>query len=124
MPPGCLPRRRPSAANTRQYPSPGWPPTDVRPDRYSCAGLSAETVYLRGWTVWPRARRVAAGGSAVWIEALEWPKEGNARVAYRVFADPDIYHAELDRTFLRPRWQYRALATQLPEPGRCHETFR
>jgi hypothetical protein len=28
--------------------------------------------------------------------ALTWPKEGNARVPYRVFSDPDIYKAELD----------------------------
>ena len=34
--------------------------------------------------------------------ALTWPKEGNARVPYRVFSDPDIYRAELDRLFLGP----------------------
>ena len=38
--------------------------------------------------------------------ALEWPKQGNARVPYRVFADPEIYRAELDRVFLGPSWQY------------------
>ena len=47
-------------------------------------------------------------------ETLEWPKEGNARVPYRVFADPDIYRAELERVFLGPTWQYLAIADELP----------
>ena len=50
-------------------------------------------------------------------QALEWPKEGNSRVPYRVFADPKIYKAELDRIFLGASWQYLALANELPEPG-------
>ena len=45
-------------------------------------------------------------------QALEWPKEGNARVPYRVFVDPDIYRAELERLFLGPTWQYLALANE------------
>ena len=57
------------------------------------------------------------------IQALEWPKEGNSRVPYRVFADPDIYRAELDRIFLGPSWQYLALADELPEPGDYKTTF-
>src|SRR5436853_337695 len=57
------------------------------------------------------------------IEALEWPEQGNSRVPYRVFADPDIYQAELDRIFLGPSWQYLALADQLPEPGDYNTTF-
>ena len=48
---------------------------------------------------------------------LKWPKEGNARVPYRVFADPEIYRTERDRVFLGPTWQYLALADELPEPG-------
>jgi len=54
---------------------------------------------------------------------LEWPKEGNARVPYRVFADPDIYRAELERVFLGPTWQYLALASELPQPGDYLTTF-
>src|SRR5947209_1214358 len=57
------------------------------------------------------------------IQALEWPKEGNSRVPYRVFADPDIYQAELDRIFLGASWQYLALAAELPEPGDYKTTF-
>jgi anthranilate 1,2-dioxygenase large subunit len=50
-------------------------------------------------------------------QALTWPKEGNARVPYRVFADPDIYRAESAQIFRGPTWQYLALAEELPEPG-------
>ena len=57
------------------------------------------------------------------VQALEWPKEGNARVPYRVFADPDIYRAELDRVFLGPTWQYLALPEELPEIGDYKTTF-
>jgi nitrite reductase/ring-hydroxylating ferredoxin subunit len=54
---------------------------------------------------------------------LKWPKEGNARVPYRVFADPEIYRTERDRVFLGPTWQYLALADELPEPGDYKTTF-
>src|SRR5437870_13816069 len=54
---------------------------------------------------------------------LEWPKQGNARVPYRVFADPEIYRTERDRVFLGPTWQYLALADELPEPGDYKTTF-
>ena len=54
---------------------------------------------------------------------LEWPQQGNARVPYRVFADPEIYRAELDRIFLGPSWQYLGLADELPEPGDYKTSF-
>src|SRR5712691_7343649 len=63
------------------------------------------------------------GRTAMSIQALEWPKVGNSRVPYRVFADPEIYRAELDRIFLGPSWQYLALADELPEPGDYETTF-
>src|SRR3954462_5393430 len=56
-------------------------------------------------------------------QALEWPKEGNARVPYRVFSDPEIYRAELDRVFLGPTWQCLGLAAELPEPGDYKTSF-
>jgi anthranilate 1,2-dioxygenase large subunit len=56
-------------------------------------------------------------------EAFEWPIEGHSRVPYRVFADPDIYRAELDHIFLGASWQYLALADELPEPGDYRTTF-
>jgi anthranilate 1,2-dioxygenase large subunit len=55
--------------------------------------------------------------------ALRWPAEGNARVPYRVFSDPDIYRDELARIFLGPTWQFLALAHDLPEPGDYLTTF-
>ena len=55
--------------------------------------------------------------------ALEWPKEGNARVPYRVFADPAIYRGELERIFLGATWQYLVLADELPEIGDYKTTF-
>src|SRR5207237_2633856 len=57
------------------------------------------------------------------LKSLKWPKEANARVPYRVFSDPEIYHAERDRVFLGPTWQYLALDSELPEPGDYKTTF-
>ncbi len=54
---------------------------------------------------------------------LKWPKEGNARVPYRVFSDPEIYRAERDRVFLGPTWQYLALDNELRNPGDYKTTF-
>ncbi len=54
---------------------------------------------------------------------LHWPAEGNARVPYRVFSDPDIYRDELARIFLGPTWQFLGLAPDLPEPGDYLTTF-
>lgn len=57
------------------------------------------------------------------MTALTWPQEGNARVPYRVFADPDIHRTELERIFLGPTWQYLGLASELPEPGDYRTSF-
>ena len=54
---------------------------------------------------------------------LKWPAEGNTRVPYRMFSDPDIYRAELGRIFLGPTWQYLTLAGELPQPGDYLTTF-
>jgi anthranilate 1,2-dioxygenase large subunit len=54
---------------------------------------------------------------------LVWPKEGNARIPYRVFSDPAIYRSELDRLFLGPTWQFLALEDELPNPGDYKTTF-
>src|SRR5215472_17173265 len=56
-------------------------------------------------------------------QKVTWPAKGNARVPYRMFSDPDIYRAELDRIFLGPTWQYLALADELPQPGDYLTTF-
>jgi anthranilate 1,2-dioxygenase large subunit len=54
---------------------------------------------------------------------LHWPAEGNARVPYRVYSDPEIYRDELDRIFRGPTWQFLALAADLPEAGDYLTTF-
>ena len=54
---------------------------------------------------------------------LAWPKEGNARIPYRVFSDPDIYRTELDQLFLGPTWQFLVMANELPNPGDYKTTF-
>jgi phenylpropionate dioxygenase-like ring-hydroxylating dioxygenase large terminal subunit len=54
---------------------------------------------------------------------IHWPAEGNARVPYRVFSDPEIYRDELARIFLGPTWQFLALARDLPEAGDYLTTF-
>jgi anthranilate 1,2-dioxygenase large subunit len=48
---------------------------------------------------------------------ITWPKEGNSRVPYRVFSDPDVYQAELAQLFLGRTWQFLVLADELPNPG-------
>jgi len=54
---------------------------------------------------------------------LTWPKEGNSRVPYRVFSDPDIYRTELDKLFLGRTWQFLVMADELPNPGDYKTTF-
>src|ERR1700722_18097891 len=54
---------------------------------------------------------------------LTWPKEGNSRIPYRVFSDPDIYRTELNRLFLGATWQFLVLANELPAPGDYKTTF-
>ena len=56
-------------------------------------------------------------------QEIKWPAEGNARVPYRMFSDPDIYRDELSRIFLGPTWQYLALAGELPKAGDYLTTF-
>jgi len=56
-------------------------------------------------------------------QEIKWPAEGNARVPYRMFSDPEIYRAELSRIFLGPTWQYLALAGELPKAGDYLTTF-
>ena len=55
--------------------------------------------------------------------ALKWPAEGNTRVPYRMFSDPENYSEELARIFLGPTWQFLALARDIPQPGDFTTTF-
>jgi anthranilate 1,2-dioxygenase large subunit len=57
------------------------------------------------------------------MTGVTWPKEGNSRVPYRMFTDPEIYRAELGRVFLGPTWQFLCLADELPNSGDYKTTF-
>ena len=57
------------------------------------------------------------------MPALTWPEEGNTRVPYRMFTDPEIYRAERERVFLGPTWQFLVLADELPNPGDYKTSF-
>ncbi|MBV9377417.1 MAG: Rieske 2Fe-2S domain-containing protein, partial [Alphaproteobacteria bacterium] len=65
----------------------------------------------------------AQGQAVLHRPARRWPTEGNARVPYRIFSDPDIYREELTRIFLGPTWQFLTLASQLPTAGDYLTTF-
>src|SRR5262249_37569819 len=66
----------------------------------------------------PRTEEAAMDG-----DTRGWPKEGNSRVPYRMFSDPEVYRAELERVFLGPTWQFLVLADELPNPGDYKTTF-
>ncbi len=51
------------------------------------------------------------------LEDIQWPKEGVARVPYRVFSGDDVYEHEQEKIFRGPTWQFLALEAQLPEKG-------
>jgi len=65
----------------------------------------------------------AQGHSISYRPALQWPTEGNARVPYRVFSDPEVYREELSRIFLGPTWQFLTLTNELSAPGDYLTTF-
>src|SRR5260370_18136569 len=63
------------------------------------------------------------GQSISYRPTFEWPVEGNARVPYRVFSDPESYREELARILRGPSWQFLTLAGELPKPGDYSTTF-
>ncbi|HEY9280619.1 MAG TPA: Rieske 2Fe-2S domain-containing protein [Eoetvoesiella sp.] len=48
---------------------------------------------------------------------LSWPSEGEARVPFRVFSDPEIYAAEQKHIFRGPVWHYLCLEIEVPNSG-------
>jgi phenylpropionate dioxygenase-like ring-hydroxylating dioxygenase large terminal subunit len=56
----------------------------------------------------------ATGDHAV---ELAWPREGVARVPFRVFSDPEIYAAEQRLLFRGPIWNFLCLEIEIPNPG-------
>jgi len=52
------------------------------------------------------------------VEALvTWPDEGITRAPYVVYADPEVYAAEMKRIFRGPIWHYLGLEVEMPERG-------
>lgn len=49
--------------------------------------------------------------------SLRWPKEGAARVPYKVFSDAGIYALEQQKIFRGPVWHYLCLETEVSKPG-------
>ena len=56
-------------------------------------------------------------------DPLTWPKEGVARVPYRVFFDEEIYAMEHEKIFRGPIWNYLCLDIDIPEPGDYKTSF-
>ncbi len=46
-----------------------------------------------------------------------WPAEGDSRVPYWIYTDPDIYRREIERIFEGPTWNYLGLDCEIPGPG-------
>jgi len=46
-----------------------------------------------------------------------WPANGDARVPYWVYSDPDVYAAELERIWYGPHWLYVGLEAEIPGVG-------
>lgn len=54
---------------------------------------------------------------------LIWPEMGAARVPLRVYHDPDIYAAELEKVFYGATWNYVGLAAEIPKAGDFRRNF-
>ena len=46
-----------------------------------------------------------------------WPEEGNSRIPFWVYSDPEVYRLEKERIFLGPNWSYVALECEIPNAG-------
>jgi len=46
-----------------------------------------------------------------------WPANGDARVPYWVYSDPNVYAAELERIWYGPHWLYVGLEAEIPGVG-------
>ena len=47
---------------------------------------------------------------------FKWPEEGESRVPFRVFSDPDLYALEQRRLFHGPVWHFLCLEIDIPNP--------
>jgi salicylate 5-hydroxylase large subunit len=54
--------------------------------------------------------------------ARTWPQDAVGRVPYRVYSDPEIYAAELERIWYGPPWLYCGLEAEFPLVGAFKNT--
>jgi anthranilate 1,2-dioxygenase large subunit len=54
---------------------------------------------------------------------IRFPRHDYTRVPYRLYHDPQIYHAEQERIFKGPTWSYVGLEVEVPNPGDYRTTF-
>jgi salicylate 5-hydroxylase large subunit len=52
-----------------------------------------------------------------------WPEEGNSRIPFWVYSDPEVYRLEKERIFLGPNWSYVALECEIPNAGDYKRSF-
>jgi salicylate 5-hydroxylase large subunit len=46
-----------------------------------------------------------------------WPSQGNSKVPYWIYSDPDVYAQELEKIFYGPHWSYVGLEAEIPNVG-------
>ena len=51
------------------------------------------------------------------VSPWRWPAEGNTRVPFRVYSDPEIHALEQARLFRGPVWHYLCLEIDIPNSG-------
>ena len=48
---------------------------------------------------------------------LVWPVEGNTRIPYQIYSDPNIFDREMELIFRGAGWAYVGLEVEIPNPG-------
>jgi len=56
-------------------------------------------------------------------DSYTWPREGNCRVPFWVYTDPEVYKLEQERIFRGSTWNYVGLEAEIPNPGDFRTTY-
>jgi anthranilate 1,2-dioxygenase large subunit len=57
------------------------------------------------------------------VPPVDWPRSDYSRVPYWLYHDDRIYHAEQERIFRGPTWNYVGLEAELPQAGDYFTSF-
>jgi salicylate 5-hydroxylase large subunit len=57
------------------------------------------------------------------LDSYTWPREGNCRVPFWVYTDPEVYKLEQERIFRGSTWNYVGLEAEIPNPGDFRTTY-